>query len=281
MLLAAHRMHHRRLEPLAERQQLVMRPGASGAAQDRHATVAIQQRRQPVNIRSRRDAHRLGRQQAGKLGRRRGRSRLQRDITGDDHDGHAALADRFADRDLERARHLIGAGHELAVVAAFLEERFRMRFLEIVGADLGGGNVRGDGEHRHTRAVAVEQAVDQVQIARAAASRADRELAGQMRLGSGREGRNLLVPDMEPLDLALPADGVGQAVQAVTDNTVNALDACRCERFRELVGNCFHRLASSEFTLVVNNSLEATTSRTRMVRGYFADTLKEIVAEAT
>ena len=127
----------------------------------------------------------------------------------------------------------------------------------------------------------VEQPVDEMQIARSAAARADRELAGQMRLGAGREGRDLLVPDMEPLDLALPANGVGQAVQAVADNTVDALDARRCERFRELVGNCFHRLASSEFTLVVNNSLEATTSSTRTVRGYFADTLKEIVAEAT
>ena len=35
----------------------------------------------------------------------------------------------------------------------------------------------------------------------------DGEIAGQMRLGAGREGRDLLVPDMDPLDLALPADG--------------------------------------------------------------------------
>ena len=85
--------------------------------------------------------------------------------------------------------------------------------------------------------MAVEQAVDEVQIARSAAAGADRELAGQMRLGAGREGRNLLVPDMDPLDLALPAERVGQAVQAVADNAINPLDARCGEGFRELVGN--------------------------------------------
>ena len=60
-------------------------------------------------------------------------------------------------------------------------------------------------EHRHARAVAIEEAVDEVQIARAAAAGADGELARQMRLGARRERGDLLVPDMNPLDLALPA----------------------------------------------------------------------------
>ena len=59
MLLAAHRVHHRRLEPLAERQKLIMRACASGAAQYRHTPVAIEHRRQPVEIRRRRRHHRL------------------------------------------------------------------------------------------------------------------------------------------------------------------------------------------------------------------------------
>ena len=83
--------------------------------------------------------------------------------------------------------------------------------------------MRGDGEHRHARAVAVEQAVDQVQVAGAAAAGADRELAGQMRVGAGGEGRDLLVPDMQPVDLALPAQCVGEPVQAVADDAVDAL----------------------------------------------------------
>ena len=42
--------------------------------------------------------------------------------------------------------------------------------------------------HRHAAAVAIEQAVDQVQVAGSAASGADGELAGEVRLGAGREG---------------------------------------------------------------------------------------------
>ena len=102
-----------------------------------------------------------------------------------------------------------------------------MRFLEIAAADLGRRDVRGDREHRDARAVAVEQAIDEVQIARPAAARADGELAGQMRLGAGRERRDLLVPDMDPLDLALPAQRVGQAVEAIADDAIDPLDARR------------------------------------------------------
>ncbi len=51
--------------------------------------------------------------------------------------------------------------------------------------------------------MAIEQAVDEMQIARPAAAGADGELAGQMRLGAGREGGDLLVADVDPLDLAL------------------------------------------------------------------------------
>jgi hypothetical protein len=98
-------------------------------------------------------------------------------------------------------------------------------FLEIAGADFGRRNLRGDGEHGHARPVTVEQAVDQMQVARAAAPRAYGEFTRQMRLGGRRESGNLLVPDMHPLDLALSANCVGQAVQAVADNAVYSLDA--------------------------------------------------------
>ncbi len=45
---------------------------------------------------------------------------------------------------------------------------------------------------------------------------------------------------MQPLDLALLADGVGQSVQAVPDDAVDALDAGRGEDFGELFGNSGH-----------------------------------------
>jgi hypothetical protein len=85
--------------------------------------------------------------------------------------------------------------------------------------------------------VTVEQTVDQVQIARPAAPRADGEFAREMRLRAGRERGDLLVPDVHPRDLALPADGVGQAIQAVPDDAVDPLDTRSGEGFRELVSH--------------------------------------------
>jgi hypothetical protein len=87
--------------------------------------------------------------------------------------------------------------------------------------------------------VTIEKAVDEMQIARSAAPRADGKLARQMRLGARGEGGDLLVPDMQSLDLALSAKRVGQTVQAVADNAVYPLDARRSEDFGELVSNRF------------------------------------------
>ena len=83
--------------------------------------------------------------------------------------------------------------------------------------------MRGDAEYGDAGAVTVEQAIDEVQIARPAAARADGELTRQMRFGARREGGYLLVPDVEPLDLALSANRIGQPVEAVADDAVNAL----------------------------------------------------------
>ena len=66
-----------------------------------------------------------------------------------------------------------------------------------------------------------------MQVAWAATAGADREFARQMRLGAGRESGDLLMPDMDPLDLALPADCIGEAVKAVTNNAIDALDTGR------------------------------------------------------
>jgi hypothetical protein len=78
-----------------------------------------------------------------------------------------------------------------------------MGFLKIAGTNFRGRNVRGDDKHRHPRAVAVEQAIDEVQIAGSATAGADRKFIGQMRLGAGREGRDLFAAHMHLFDLAL------------------------------------------------------------------------------
>jgi len=60
-----------------------------------------------------------------------------------------------------------------------------------------------------------------------------------MRLGARRESGNFLVPHMNPLDLALPAQRVGQPVQTVADNTVDPLDTGCREGFSKLISDSF------------------------------------------
>ena len=65
--------------------------------------------------------------------------------------------------------------------------------------------MRSQGQYRHAAAVGVEQAVDQMQVARPATAGAYRQLAGQMGFGTGGERGGFLVAHMDPLDLILAA----------------------------------------------------------------------------
>ncbi len=105
--------------------------------------------------------------------------------------------------------------------------------------------MRRDGQHRDAVAVAVVEAVDQVQVARATGTSTDSERAGEVGLGPGCEGRRLLVTNMHPLDLALAAKCIGQPVQAVADDAVNPLDAGGFKGFGELICYGLHNLAPS------------------------------------
>ena len=72
--------------------------------------------------------------------------------------------------------------------------------LEIVNADFAAGNVSGDRQHGHAVALAIEQAVDQMQVAGATATGAHRKASGKMSLRPGRESRGLFMPHMDPVD---------------------------------------------------------------------------------
>ena len=125
-----------------------MGAGAPAPAQERDPPSPIKKRREVGHPISRRFGDRGDRQQI----RRRRSLRLGRlhqgDVAGNDDNGYALLADRRTDGDFQEARHLSGAGDELAEMAALLEQRLGMGLLEIAGADLAGGDVRGDRKHR-------------------------------------------------------------------------------------------------------------------------------------
>jgi hypothetical protein len=56
-----------------------------------------------------------------------------------------------------------------------------------------------------------------------------------MRLSASREGSDLLVSDMDPFDLALAPQSVGEAVKTIADHAIDSLDARRSQRLRKLV----------------------------------------------
>src|SRR5579871_3285933 len=236
MFLAAPGVHDRRLQPLGKRDKLLVRALAARSAENGDAGVTVQDGGKPLEIRLRGPHHRRRQQQAITLWQWRIDRRLQCNIAGYRHDRHATLADGFADRDLERARHLLRARDQLAIMAALAKQTFGPGFLEIAAADLRRRDLRCDREHRNTRAMAVVQAVDQMHVAGTAAAGTDGKLPGQMRFCTGRKGCDLLMADMDPLDLVLTAQLVGQTVQTVADDAVDAFDAGNGEDVDELAG---------------------------------------------
>ncbi len=223
MLLAAKGMDDRRLERRGKRHDLVMRARAARTAQHRHRLRRIEQGGEFRDlVRVRQQARRRNRCE---MGRRTPRHLQQRDVAGHDEHGHAALADRGPHRAVEQFGHLRRIGHHLAEMAAFAEQLGRMRLLEIIEADLGRRDMARDRQHRHPIAVAVEQAVDEVKVARAAAARAHRQFAGRGRLGPGGEGPRLFMTDMHPVDRAQSTQTVVDRVEAISRDAPNPLYA--------------------------------------------------------
>ena len=75
-----------------------------------------------------------------------------------------------------------------------------------------------------------------MEAAGTAAACAGREIAGELRFGARREGAGLLMPHMDPLDLAV-MDGVGDPVQRVADDPVAPLYAGCLQRFDYYIGH--------------------------------------------
>ena len=164
---------------------------------------------------------RLRRQEAGIGGNGAGRRILQRDVAGNDHHGDTTLAHRGTDGILQDERELGRIGDELAIVAALGEQGLRVCLLEVAGSDLCRGDMCGDGQDGSPGSMAIEQAVDEMDMAWPAGARTDRQLPGDLTFRAGREGADLFVAHMHPVDDAPRPDRLGHGVEAVADDTVD------------------------------------------------------------
>ena len=72
--------------------------------------------------------------------------------------------------------------------------------LEIVDPDFAAGDVGRDCQNRHTVALAVEQAVDQMKVAWTTATGAHSKASGKMSFSPGRKSRGLFMAHMNPID---------------------------------------------------------------------------------
>src|SRR5215813_10896199 len=97
----------------------------------------------------------------------------------------------------------------------------RMRFLKVAAPDFSAGYLRGDRQDGDTAAVAIVESVDQVQIARTAASRADRQCSRKVRFRSCGKGGRLFVPQMNPLKAVGGANRVRNAVKRVAGQAID------------------------------------------------------------
>src|SRR6202007_380624 len=104
-------------------------------------------------------------------------------------------------------------GNDLNVMTAFLEEKFGVRGLEVVGPDLRARDVGCDRQDRSTASVTVEKPVDQMQIARPAASCADGKPSGNLRFRARGKRSGFLVPHVDPFNGSLLTKRIGDAIQ--------------------------------------------------------------------
>src|SRR6202012_2520106 len=116
---------------------------------------------------------------------------------------NAALRQRRLCRHRRLAPGLRGRADLVAEDADRGVDRLEVDLLREVEAQLVAHDLAGDQYHRRAVAVAFGQAVYEVQAARPARSRAGGKLAGQHRVGAGREPSRFLVADMDPADSAV------------------------------------------------------------------------------
>src|SRR6476620_2965638 len=98
---------------------------------------------------------------------------------------------------------------------------FRVGFLKISAAYLTTWNLGGDSQHWQTTALALVKSINQMHVARPAASRTDGQASGQVCFSAGGKRCRFFMPDMNPLQLFLFSTRVCKAIEGVTRKPIN------------------------------------------------------------
>src|ERR1700688_3096405 len=101
----------------------------------------------------------------------------------------------------------------------------RVGLLKISAPDFTAGNLCGNPKHRHTATMTIVEPVDQMQIPRAATSRANGQFPREMRFRAGGKRRRLFVSHMDPLNLLVCTNRVRDAIERIAGNAVNLPDS--------------------------------------------------------
>src|SRR6267143_2799319 len=234
--LAAEGMYDRGLQFAGKLDDLCMRACAPGAAEQGYPRCLIEKVCQMPDIG-------LTRAQDRRSGRYPSRNIVinlhQRDVARQHNDCNTTLGDRDPDCALQYLWKLLGIGNQLDIMAAIPEQAFRMCCLEIIDSDFAAGDVGCDCQNRHAVALAVEQAVDQMEIAWTAAPGAHSKAPGKMSFSSRRKSGGLFMPHANPVDRLSSPQRVSKAVERVSHHSVDALHARLLEGFDQIFGSSF------------------------------------------
>src|ERR1700680_893504 len=122
---------------------------------------------------------------------------------------------------MKQPRHLFFGANELAEVATLLKQLFRVRFLKEVRANFTRRNLSRDRQNGREGLVRVKQAIDKMEVARAATASTDGESTRQLRLGAGRERPGFFVAHVNPFDPFVVVNGRDDAVQRISDDAID------------------------------------------------------------
>jgi hypothetical protein len=150
-------------------------------------------------------------------------------------DGGAARQ-RGAAGEVEHVVDVLGAHDPLVVDGEVREQVVAVVVLQVMGADQVVVGHAADREERHTLESRVEQAVGEVDRARARGGEADPELAREPRIADRRHRPDLLVADVDVAQPVLPrAERLHEPVDPVAREAEDGVDAPFHEAFDEQI----------------------------------------------